>query len=243
MGWFRPLVLAVLAAGACVKSNSTDCSGLVCPENLVCANDMCVDHNLLVACEGKSEGAACSLGEGGDGSCQQNLCIVGRCGDGVINGVEACDGIALAGKTCADFGGSGDLACTADCMYDMTGCSSFCGNGHVDEGEDCDGSDFNNLSCTDFGFYSGTLSCTSTCKANLGMCSGKCGDGQINGFEQCDGTNLNGQTCTGLGYPGMTEPLACNPQCAFAASSCSCGGMRCLPGHTCVVNGGVASCQ
>lgn len=238
------LLAAIAAALSCVKSNATQCGDLVCPVGLACAGDVCVDEHLVSACVQHADGDACSLGEGGDGLCQSGLCIVGRCGDGVVNGVEACDGIALGGKTCADFGGAGTLACGSDCTFDKSGCSAFCGNGHADPGEDCDGSDFAQKSCIDFGYYGGTLACTSDCKTNLGGCMGQCGNGVIEGLEVCDGANLNGQTCATLGYNGAVLPLTCTTGCAYAASSCTCGGGLCMTNQTCAdEGGGVFSCQ
>ena len=45
------------------------------------------------------------------------------CGNGIIDGNDACDGAAFAGKTCVGLGyASGDLACTSDCVFDVSGC-------------------------------------------------------------------------------------------------------------------------
>lgn len=49
-----------------------------------------------------------------------------RCGDGIVDGAEDCDGANLGGATCATvpggFGG-GALACAAGCAYDVAGCT------------------------------------------------------------------------------------------------------------------------
>lgn len=46
------------------------------------------------------------------------------CGDGVIEGTEACEGTDLGGQSCEGLGlGSGTLACTNDCRYDTAGCA------------------------------------------------------------------------------------------------------------------------
>jgi hypothetical protein len=49
-----------------------------------------------------------------------------RCGDGVRNGVEQCDGADLGGASCAGLGFTigGDLGCTAGCAYDVGSCAS-----------------------------------------------------------------------------------------------------------------------
>ncbi len=49
-----------------------------------------------------------------------------RCGDGVINGSDKCDGKALGAMTCKKLGGfGGTLACKGDCTFDTTGCVMF----------------------------------------------------------------------------------------------------------------------
>ena len=52
------------------------------------------------------------------------------CGDGEINGSEQCDGANLGGATCSSLGHeSGPLACTKDCIYDLSMCFSPDGTG------------------------------------------------------------------------------------------------------------------
>jgi hypothetical protein len=49
----------------------------------------------------------------------------------VKEGPEECDGPDLTGRTCAGLGyHRGQLACTAGCLYDVTGCSNFPTNWH-----------------------------------------------------------------------------------------------------------------
>jgi cysteine-rich repeat protein len=60
------------------------------------------------------------------------------CGNGMIDGAEACDGADLGGKTCASQGfTAGMLACNAQCGLVTSGCTT-CGNGAVEQGEQCD---------------------------------------------------------------------------------------------------------
>jgi hypothetical protein len=240
------LVLAAcVVATSCVKREATECGDYICPVGLACASDHCVDSTLVTSCAGHAESDPCELGAGGSGLCQGGICIVGRCGDGTINGIEECDGGNLGGKSCLDFGASAPegLSCSSTCSFDMTGCTAYCGNNHVDGTEQCDGTDLGQKSCTDYGFYGGTLSCANNCMANLGQCAGRCGNGVIEALEPCDGANLNGKTCASLGYLGTVLPLACTADCAFAASSCTCGGVLCPSNQQCVVNAGIASCQ
>ncbi len=47
------------------------------------------------------------------------------CGDGVVNAAgEQCDGAALDGYTCSSFNMTGTLACTVDCDFNVSGCST-----------------------------------------------------------------------------------------------------------------------
>jgi hypothetical protein len=46
-----------------------------------------------------------------------------KCGDGVVNGSEQCDGAQLAGKSCQTQGFEcGPLACSTSCTFDISGC-------------------------------------------------------------------------------------------------------------------------
>jgi hypothetical protein len=51
---------------------------------------------------------------------------MGRCGDGVINGFEPCDGADFAGKTCQSLGYLGTvvpLMCTSTCAIATDSCT------------------------------------------------------------------------------------------------------------------------
>jgi hypothetical protein len=241
----RSHLVALATVAACVKSAATPCGDDLCPVGLACMSDHCVDPALITSCAGRAENDQCNPGNG-SGFCQGGICIVGYCGDGVINGIEECDGNALGSATCLQFGAPqpGGLACGSNCKLDPSGCSEYCGNGIVDSNEQCDGSNFANKSCIDYGFYGGTLACTSTCMINLGGCAGQCGNGVIDGLnELCDGSDLNNQTCTTLGYKGSGMlPLTCGSDCTFAPSSCTCGGALCASNQTCEVDGSISNC-
>src|SRR5882672_3409056 len=101
VGFAHTPIVLVLLLGACVKSQAVACGDLLCPEGSVCAKgSLCVSGSLATACSG--------------------LGITGRCGDGAVNGIEACDGRDLGGKTCVDFGSidAAGLACTSECSLD-----------------------------------------------------------------------------------------------------------------------------
>lgn len=49
--------------------------------------------------------------------------VLPSCGNNILEEKEYCDGIELAGETCASFGFSlGTLACNAYCTFDISGC-------------------------------------------------------------------------------------------------------------------------
>lgn len=51
--------------------------------------------------------------------------VSGACGDGQLSPAETCDGDQLRGATCESQNlGAGDLACTAECRLDTSGCSA-----------------------------------------------------------------------------------------------------------------------
>ena len=147
------------------------------------------------------------------------------CGNGVIEGQEACDGANLNGSTCASLGyASGTLACTDRCLFDETSCiPENCGNGTVDPLEECDGTELNGETCRNLGYSGGTLACSSTCLFDVSACDEpECGDGIVNGSEECD-DGVNGDPCDG-----------CLDDCTSHVSSCgdgyTCGAEECDDG-------------
>jgi len=240
------LVFAMLAAAGCVSSQASLCGDLVCPEGRACARGQCVDQAIVTACGRLQEGDACTLPEIGTGTCQAGLCLIGTCGDGVINAIDACDGADFGGKTCLDFGSSdaAGLKCTADCSLDPSGCTAFCGDGTKNSSEQCDGKDFGGKTCISQGFYGGSLACTNTCEINTGSCIGMCGDGVKNGLEQCDGTDFGGTSCETRGFHGTVSPLLCDAACGLDASSCTCGGALCVRNtQKCALVDGIPTCE
>lgn len=152
------------------------------------------------------------------------------CGDGIIGGLEQCDGPNLGGNTCASLlGQEGDLSCTVFCYFDTTRCHyrdepPYCGNGIQDSpGEECDKTDLAGESCTSLGYEGGTLSCQpDNCTFDTRLCF-RCGNGTIEGLERCEQNDLNKQTCTTLGFTGGV--LSCDVDtCDFDVSRCAvCG--------------------
>ena len=120
------------------------------------------------------------------------------CGNGKIEGKEACDGANLGGKTCTSAGyTAGNLACTKQCTLDTSKCTG-CGNNKCEFGEDA-----------------------ILCPADCG--STKCGDSYaLDPGEQCEGKLLGGHTCKSLGFSGGT--LTCAEDCTLTSDECTSSG-------------------
>ncbi len=186
-----------------------------------------------------------------------------RCGNGVADSGETCDGNDLRGLTCADLGGTGDLRCDPFlCILDRTGCINVGGNGRREGSEVCDGAflavpptnDVGEASCQSLGYGDGTLTCrpqprilrTSRPFAFLDPvqiprfstfeCSrrGICGDGRATDFEECDGDDFAGASCATFDAEG---DLHCTDSCAFDLTDCRstarCGDGRISFGEEC----------
>lgn len=100
------------------------------------------------------------------------------CGDGAIEGDEACDGAELGGQTCGDVGNfdGGTLACASDCTFDTSACEApagaMCGNDIIEGNEACDGAELAGQTCSDVGdFDGGTLACASDCTIDTSGCT------------------------------------------------------------------------
>jgi hypothetical protein len=63
------------------------------------------------------------------------------CGNGVLEGMELCDGAALDDQECVDFPGKGGgtLACTQMCQFDLAGCCLANDQACEADGECCTG--------------------------------------------------------------------------------------------------------
>ena len=97
-----------------------------------------------------------------------------KCGDGIIDSGEDCDGDALNDHSCAAdvAGSSGNLKCTDTCKFDYSDCHvPTCGNGRIDEGETCDTAIPLTLSCSDVTRgATGQLSCNNLCQIDVSAC-------------------------------------------------------------------------
>ncbi|MBW2733496.1 MAG: hypothetical protein JRH20_14005 [Deltaproteobacteria bacterium] len=157
-----------------------------------------------------------------------------RCGDGVAQTPEACDGLDHQGKDCQALGfAGGTLRCNTECQLDTARCH-HCGNGKVDDKEQCDGSELLNQSCESLGFDRGTLTCTTSCLLDKSGCEhAGCSDGIKDGNEECDGAVPADKRCTDLGFD--SGRVSCAKNCTLDTSAC----VRCGDG----VRAGGESCD
>jgi hypothetical protein len=142
------------------------------------------------------------------------------CGDGVVDGTEACDGADLGGATCQSLGfASGSLACGADCRLNVFACvaADGCGDGEVGVGEECDGAELQGATCASLGLGAGRLACTSACRLDASACS-TCGDGIRQPAEACDGADLGEVSCGALGLGAGA--VTCSAACTLDVSAC-----------------------
>jgi len=209
----RPQVaVAVRLAAACTPAG-VDGARCVLGETLELAG-VCIDGACLesVCGDGVTDPDAEVCDEGANNSNQPNAdcrpdCTPRRCGDGVRDVGETCDGTDLGSSSCFEQGYyGGTLGCADDCQPDVTGCTGFCGDGTINGNEECD-TDVS-ATCADFGFGRGVVICTSDCAVSTAGCSGGCGDGIVDPGELCDTTELDGHTCQEIGYYTGTPTCA-----------------------------------
>lgn len=168
------------------------------------------------------------------------------CGNGIVEGEEACDTNVLGGVACADLpapgGGNfdgGTLSCDSMCQFSTEQCH-VCGDGQLAGPEVCDGIDLGPATCESEGFDGGELACNDACDGFYTTQCHACGDGAVEGPEACDG-DAGAQTCVGVGFDGGT--LACGGDCSFDTAACyTCGDGERTVGETCDCGADPASC-
>jgi fibro-slime domain-containing protein len=212
------------------------CANGVCQRWAGCGNGLVEGPEL---CDGAdTAGTTCrTLGYEGGGALacaamcdgwNTSACVTAAvCGNALTEGPEKCDGVDVAGQTCAGLGyeGGGVLACKPDCSgFATDACltAAVCGDGVRAGPEICDGSALNGSSCATLGYGGGTLVCKPDCTGfDAAGCTVTtyCGDGSRLAPEACDGADLGGATCESLGYDSGL--LACTASCALDTLGCA----------------------
>jgi cysteine-rich repeat protein len=163
------------------------------------------------------------------------------CGDGVIDGTEACDdGGAVSGDGCS---ATCQLETGWSCSGAPTSCLPICGDGILRGIEACD----------DGGLTPGD-GCSAVCQVESGwacigtpsVCTAGCGDGLIRGSEVCDdGDTSSGDGCSAAcapesGWLCTGEPSNCVTVCGDGLKR---GAETCDDGGTSSGNGCDATCH
>ncbi|MEW5852545.1 MAG: DUF4215 domain-containing protein [Myxococcota bacterium] len=172
-GWLLLLALTAACPNTCNQTRPEDCTAEADEDGdgaANCSDSDCADHT----------------------ACRTNPT---RCGDGVADQGEECDGTDLVGQRCASLGfDTGTLTCLADCTLDTSDCRHIqCGDGRRDGNEGCDD-----------GNREGGDGCSTQCRVEY------CGDGLVNNHdtEECDdGNTFNGDGCTAQCV--REEPVGC----------------------------------
>ena len=234
----------VCSVGKCQVSTCTDKVKNGAETDVDCGGGACAKCTYGKQCKANTDCTSTS--------CQSGSCH--SCGDGIINGIDHCDGTALGGNTCKTKGyHSGTLKCTKTCTQDLSWCgkcNDASKNGtetDVDCGSNC-------AKCAD------TKGCAKAADCQSGVCSsGKCAvpscaDKVKNGTEtgvDCGGgicsTCADGKKCsTGKDCAsGVCKGTVCQaPNCTDSVknggeSDVDCGGGTCTVcalGNTCGKN-------
>lgn len=245
--WLPPIAALAWCTVGCATSvggiETVDASltSALCGDGAVADTEGCDDGNLL---DGDGCDGACEVERGWRCEGEPSSCV-NLCGNGEVDDGEECDGDALSGHTCESLEGpgtTGELACSAQCLFDTTACiPPGCGNGVIDGNEECDDGNTSNQDA-----------CLNNCH------DGVCGDGyRWVGVEECDDGNTSNQdaclnscdeaTC-GDGYRWMAEEECddgdttsgdgCSSSCVL--EYCGDGVVQSGLGEEC--EGGVVSC-
>ncbi|MDO8463160.1 MAG: IPT/TIG domain-containing protein [bacterium] len=175
----------------------------------------------------------------------------GLCGDGVIQGSEACEPSTSppTSEACTTAAGaSGNIAstCKSDCTWNVTACTTACGNSVVDTGttEQCDvgaaGGRVPATAGTIPGITAGTAYACGAANAGANACKwtgGYCGDDVVQaGFsEDCDGdvgiATTRQQSSPNRHYACTAKTIV--EQCGGNGSICTINSGCCPAGTTC----------
>ena len=155
-----------------------------------------------------------------------------KCGNGVIDTGETCDGTNFGNLdgTCKSYSNnfaSGNLKCVS-CQIDTSACQGappgVCGDNVINNNEDCDGTTFGTINdCTDYqSFVAGTLRCSASCQLDTSSCIEKgCGNLFIDTGEECDKTVFGAvKKCSDISAYD-SGVLSCSNECHLDVSGCT----------------------
>jgi cysteine-rich repeat protein len=131
------------------------------------------------------------------------------CGNGIVEGSEACDDGNTSTETQCPYGTATCTRCNATCTTVLRLTGPTCGDGTVNGPEICD--DGNTSTETQCPYGIGTCTrCSADCSTVLNLTGPVCGDGVINGPETCD----DGNTLTETQCPyGLGTCTRCSADC------------------------------
>jgi len=169
------------------------------------------DGNPFNGCEADLSATAtcgsCTNSCGGSDDCRNGQCVPNDCGNGTAASGEACDSSdgsdPFNGAACGDFGFTGgSLACTNDCVLDISGCTgsaTTCPAGEIDCSGTCRNPLTNTSHCGGCSISCGTAASVNVDTRTCEM--GSCGYDEMAGSHSgcssatrldCDGVEVNG---------------------------------------------------
>ncbi len=265
-------------SASCQVETGWSCSGTGAASCTAICGDGLIQAGVETCDQGNADTAPLISGDGCSTACQletgwtcptpsgnplSSACVP-ICGDGLVEGTEACDD-GCGGNGCSglDNGDGCSSTCTIESGFscnasEPTVCSAVCGNGTVQTGfETCD------QGANDGVPLDNNDGCSSTCQLETGWtCSGinctpTCGDGLTRGSEGCDDRCLlgsggagvctstdNGDGCSStcavetnfscVNNTGSPSSSVCGPICGDGVKA---GGETCDQGSSNVVSG------
>ncbi len=220
----------------CNLGNDNDCTTCTrnsqCNDNNVCTTDTCVSGTCtftpITQCINNDGCCPTGCNAVNDNNCNP------KCGNGVREGSEQCDGLQLGSATCVSLLGSGytsgSLTCTSGCIYNVSNCCSpesntqFCSRltrqcGSVTANDNCGNSrTVSSCGTCQSGYTCSNGLCIQSCvpESNAQFCSrlGK-NCGSVTGVDNCQASRTaNCGSCSSpltCGGSGTANVCGCTP--------------------------------
>jgi len=128
---FLFLLAAMVSCG--VSPELQQCDNISCPSSTRChissaGQAACIEPELSQLCSDAVNGSECSY-RGSRGLCDNNACILSRCGNGALEPGEECDQQLFASASCVSNGYTdGSLVCDEFCQISFEDCHGKCGD-------------------------------------------------------------------------------------------------------------------